>query len=135
MRFESILMVRYIPLALSIAVVFAGSLYPFTACVPPQGLGPVAALFGSLMRSPPASDFLLNILFYAPIGFFGSLARNASGATLVPTLLIVATAISTSNELLQYYVCRHPSMFDIGANVMGTFLGILIYMQFRDDSR
>jgi len=116
-----------IALALSVIIILASSLYPFRLCVPSGGIGPVAALFESLGRSPPTRDFLVNIVFYAPVGLFGTLlGADTRTRRLAQKVLLAAAALSASNELLQYYVGRQTSAFDIVANTFGALLGTIV---------
>ena len=115
-----------VALALSVIIILAGSLYPFRLCVPSSGIGPVAALFESLGRSPPSRDFLANIVFYAPIGLFGTLLGTGTRTRRLARVLLAAAALSASNELLQYYVGRQTSAFDIVANTFGALLGTIV---------
>ena len=116
-----------IALALSVTIILAGSLYPFRLRLPSDGMGPVAALFESLGRSPPWRDFLANIVFYAPAGLFATLVwADTRTRRMAQTALLAAAALSASNELMQYYVGRQTSVFDIVANTFGALLGIIV---------
>ena len=116
-----------IALASSVIVILAASLYPFKVRVPSDGIGPVAALFESWGRSPPPGDFLVNIVFYAPVGLFGTfVGADTRTQRWAQKVLLAASALSISNELMQYYVGRQRSAFDVVANTLGALLGALI---------
>jgi glycopeptide antibiotics resistance protein len=116
-----------IALASSVIVILAGSLYPFKLRVPSDGIGPVAALFESWGRSPPPGDFLANIVFYAPVGLFGTVVgADTRTQRWSQKVLLASSALSISNELMQYYVGRQTSAFDVVANTLGALLGALI---------
>ena len=112
--------------AVVIAVIMYGSLYPFAFRAPPNGLGPAHALLDSWRETPSRSDFIANMLFYMPLGFFAILAigdRIGSLRRIVP-VVVTGTALSTLMELAQYYDDgRVASATDLYANVVGTALG------------
>lgn len=125
-----------IAVVLSVAIILAGSLYPFKLRVPPTGMGPYVALFESFGRSPPWRDFLANIVFYAPVGIFGGLlTAGTSGLRSARLVLLAAAALSTSNELMQYYVGRQTSGFDIIANTLGALLGTTVALAWLQTRR
>ena len=112
--------------ALMAAVIVHGSLFPFAFRVPPHGIGSVATFLGSWNERPGRSDFLANIVFYAPFGFFCTIsARRRLG--LLGALFVSAIAgalLSATMELTQYYdESRVTSATDFYANTMGTLLG------------
>jgi VanZ family protein len=118
---------RLLGLLGSIVVVLAGALYPFRLSTPAEPVGPFVALITSFSRSPPMDDFLVNILFYAPVGFFCALARRTvPGTHLLIIVVLVAGALSTATELIQYYVGRDTSAFDIVANILGASFGLAL---------
>jgi len=112
--------------AVVIAVIMYGSLYPFAFRASPNGLGPARALLDSWRETPSRSDFIANMLFYMPLGFFAILAigdRIGSLRRIVP-VVVTGTALSTLMELAQYYDDgRVASATDLYANVVGTALG------------
>jgi VanZ family protein len=81
------------------------------------------------VETPRRGDFISNIFFYLPLGFFGSLAVAGSGRTL-PRILLVTLAgglLSTTMELAQYYIAARVSAADdVYANLIGTLLGAVI---------
>src|ERR1700756_2864002 len=91
--------------AVVIAVIVYGSLYPFEFRQPACGLGPARALLDSWRDTPSGGDFIANMLFYMPLGFFAILAIGNRIGGLLRTALVVATgmALSTLMELAQYY--------------------------------
>ena len=112
-----------------IAVIIYGSLYPFEFRQPGYGLGPVRTLLDSWRHTPSRGDFIANILFYTPLGFFAILAIGKRIGCLLRIALVVATgtALSTLMELAQYYdPGRVTSATDLYANVAGTALGALV---------
>ncbi len=115
--------------AVIIAVILYGSLYPFTFQQPAEGIGPVSNLLRSWAEPPHRGDFVANILFYLPLGFFGILAI-ARGSGVVSGIVLVTIAgvlLSTSMELAQYYIAgRVSSANDVYANVLGTLLGAVV---------
>jgi VanZ family protein len=112
-----------------IAVIIYGSLYPFVFRQPGYGLGPMRTLLDSWRHTPSRGDFVANILFYTPLGFFAILAIDKRIGGLLRIALVVATgtALSTLMELAQYYdPGRVTSATDLYANVTGTALGALV---------
>src|SRR5262249_51154702 len=77
-------------------------------------------------ETPSRSDFIANMLFYMPLGFFAILAigdRIGSLRRIVP-VVVTGTALSTLMEMAQYYDDgRVASATDLYANVVGTALG------------
>ena len=115
--------------AIIVAVILYGSLYPFTFDQPEGGVGPLKHLLQSWAETPGRGDFIANIFFYLPLGFFGSLAVAGSGRTL-PRILLVTLAgglLSTAMELAQYYIAERVSAADdVYANLIGTVLGAIV---------
>jgi len=114
--------------AVVIAVIIYGSLYPFVFRQPAYGLGPARTLLDSWKDTPSRGDFIANMLFYTPLGFFAILAIGSRIGGLLRIALVVATgtALSTLMELAQYYDSgRVTSATDVYANVVGTVLGAL----------
>jgi len=114
--------------AVVIAVIIYGSLYPFVFRQPAYGLGSARTLLDSWKDTPSRGDFIANMLFYTPLGFFAILAIGSRIGGLLRIALVVATgtALSTLMELAQYYDSgRVTSATDVYANVVGTVLGAL----------
>lgn len=114
--------------AIVIAVILYGSLYPFAFRAPIGGVGPASALLRSWAVPPQRGDFIANVLFYTPLGFFGLLAIGGKTGRLPGFLLVTAAGalLSTSMELAQYYIAgRVTAANDVYANVAGTALGAL----------
>jgi VanZ family protein len=115
--------------AIIVAVILYGSLYPFTFDQPEGGVGPLKHLLQSWAEKPGRGDFIANIFFYLPLGFFLSLAIAGSGRTL-PRILLVTLAgglLSTTMELTQYYIAERVSAADdVYANLIGTGLGAIV---------
>lgn len=112
-----------------IAVILYGSLYPFTFDRPDNGIGPLPNLLRSWAEPPHRGDFIANILFYLPLGFFGVLAIARGSGVLLGIVLatVVGALLSTTMELAQYYVAgRVSAANDVYANVLGTLLGAVV---------
>ena len=92
--------------AIIVAIIIYGSLYPFSFRTPAYGTGPVRKLIESWAEAPHRGDFLANIMFYLPLGFFGVLAIAARGRVFLALALAIITGVllSISMELTQYYV-------------------------------
>ena len=115
--------------AIIVAVILYGSLYPFTFHQPQGGVGPLQNLLRSWAETPGRGDFVANIFFYLPLGFFGSLAVAGSGRTLPRILLVtlIGGMLSTAMELTQYYIPERVSAADdVYANLIGTLLGAIV---------
>ncbi len=111
--------------AIALAVVY-GSLYPFQFVFGnPAGEQPFAALLASWRTPLERTDFIANVLFYIPLGFF--LARSLSSRRPLGRIAIAAAlgfALSLAMELAQFYVLdRYTSFWDLSANTTGTVLG------------
>ena len=114
------------------AIVFAmiayGSLYPFAFHQPEYGLGPVRTLIGTWNNPPRHGDFIVNMLFYAPFGFFGVMAIRAEFGLIrrLLVILLASAALSIILELAQYFDRgRVTSAQDVYANLLGTAIGAL----------
>lgn len=66
-----------------------------------------------------------NILLFLPFGFFASYYLNTRKAS---TPVLVALIVSLSAEGIQYYLGRVFDIDDIILNVLGGFLGYLLYV-------
>jgi hypothetical protein len=77
--------------AVIIAVILYGSLYPFSFEQPDDGIGPVSNLLRSWAEPPHRGDFVANILFYLPLGFFEVLAI-VRGCGLLTGIVLVTVA-------------------------------------------
>jgi VanZ family protein len=112
-----------------VAVILYGSLYPFTFRRPADGIGAMAKLLQSWADPPRRGDFVSNILFYMPLGFFGALVVAGRGRALqaIAFATIAGTLLSISMELAQYYVRgRVTAADDVYANVTGAALGAIV---------
>ena len=115
--------------AIIVAVILYGSLYPFTFYQPEGGVGPLRNLVRSWAETPGRGDFVANIFFYLPLGFFGSLAFAGSGRTFRRLLLVTFAGglLSTTMELAQYYIAgRVSAADDVYANLIGTVFGAIV---------
>jgi VanZ family protein len=115
--------------AIIVAVILYGSLYPFAFYQPEGGVGPLRNLVRSWAETPGRGDFVANIFFYLPLGFFGSLAFAGSGGTFRHFLLVTFAGglLSTTMELAQYYIAgRVSAADDVYANLIGTVLGAIV---------
>jgi len=72
------------------------------------------------------ADLLQNVLLFVPMGVFGAAALSRVPSRLAALgPVIVATLVSTTCEALQLLTTdRLTSVWDIGANVFGTSLGV-----------
>ncbi len=115
--------------AIIVAVILYGSLYPFAFYQPEGGAGPLIHLVQSWAETPGRGDFVANIFFYLPLGFFGSLAFAGSGRPFRRFLLVTFAGglLSTTMELAQYYIVgRVSAADDVYANLIGTVLGAIV---------
>jgi VanZ family protein len=117
-----------VAVAIIVAVIVYGSLYPFTFRQPEGGTGPLRNLLQSWADTPHRGDFVANVFFYLPLGFFGSLASAGRGR-VIPRIMLVAlagAALSVAMELAQYYLAERVSAADdVYANLTGMILGAI----------
>ena len=115
-------------MAIIVAVIGYGSLYPFIFRQPKGGVGPLRNLLESWADTPHRGDFVANVFLYLPLGFFGSLACSGRGRAL-PRVMLVTLAggvLSVTMELAQYYLAERVSAADdVYANLLGTMLGAI----------
>ena len=106
-----------------LAIVFM-SLEPFSPWLPPPP-GTPFFLFAAAPALWLRDDTLLNVLAYAPFGFFVALLRRgASPARRIGDAVIIGAAMSFAMESLQMYVPpRVASTMDLAANALGAALG------------
>jgi len=119
-----------------LVIIVYGSLYPFVFSQPSHGIGALRTLLGSWRAPLERGDFLANILLYAPLGFFGSLAiRSRVGAIVrVCLVLMLGASVSIVMELTQYYdPGRVTSAADVLSNVLGTLVGIMGALRFGSE--
>jgi VanZ family protein len=107
------------------------SLVPFNFTWPPD-----ATLAGAVHRLLEAelvsrSNFLGNVLLFAPLGFFGAgvvfapAKRRAYSVIGVVALVAMSIALSLAIELLQVFVPgRTPSLVDVAAQTAGMLAGV-----------
>jgi VanZ family protein len=127
----------------TVLMVIYGSLYPFEYQAPPaDGPGPLMALLGSWDERPSRGDFLSNIIFYIPIGFFGAMTALAArptrraGIKRMALVVIGAGCLSVTMECLQYYdQTRVPAATDFYADVIGAILGAFAGWEFGREIR
>ena len=74
------------------------------------------------------TNIIGNILLFIPFGFFTSYYINTKKA-IVPTLITLA--VSLCAEGIQYYIGRVFDVDDIILNVLGGFLGYLLFVGFN----
>lgn len=118
-----------------LAIVFV-SLEPFSPWLPPPAQTPFF-LFAETPARWLRYDTLLNMLAYAPFGFFVALLRRgASPARRIRDAVVIGAAMSFAMESLQMYVPpRVASPMDLAANVVGAaFGGILATALARSDA-
>jgi glycopeptide antibiotics resistance protein len=83
---------------------------------------------------PPMEDFVINILGFFPLSylmmsFFLSDNRIDKLVFVTGMVLVSGIFISLLIELLQYYIPgRSSSLFDLIANGIGTFIGVVYYL-------
>jgi VanZ family protein len=119
--------------ALMVLFIIYGSLYPFAFHHPAGGSGPVATLIASWSQRPGRGDFLANILFYIPLGYFATLAicRDISVPVRAGLALLLGTTLTIAMELTQYYDAgRDEEATDVYSNVIGTACGIVAALWF-----
>jgi VanZ family protein len=108
-----------------VTLIVYASLYPFDGWRI-QGIAPWAFLWAPFPQYWTIFDVISNVLGYAPLGFFFTLAfrrtRPRLPALTVATLM--ATALSSVMESLQFFLpLRVPSNVDWLLNVAGAWLG------------
>src|SRR5438477_4132389 len=109
-----------------LAIVYA-SLQPFGDWVDPPP-GTPFFLFAGWPTRWPRYDFLLNIIAYAPFGFFVAwLPARASPLARIALGAIVGAVLSFAMEWLQMFLPqRVASISDLASNTLGASLGAAI---------
>jgi VanZ family protein len=123
---------------LMIVIVLYGALYPFQFRAPENGIGPLRAFLRTWNQIPSRSDFVSNIVFYFPLGFFLTrLFNNIAGPfKKVVAAAILGGLIATGTEFAQYYDAGRITQFsDACANTLGTALGAIAALMFQGDFR
>ncbi len=117
-----------------VTVIAYGSLYPFH--FESRSGSPLRALAATYPLRDSRGDFIANILLYLPFGFFAMQAlRRRAGAWQVAGVTFAGMLLSTSMELLQFYVPgRETSLADVCSNTIGSILGagagLLLHQRF-----
>ena len=120
---------RFLIVLLVISIIVYGSLYPFAFHWPDGGSGPIRSLLTSWPEHQEKTDFLANILLYAPLGFatVHALSARANSVVRISIAIALGAGLSTSIELIQYFdPGRVSSASDIFANTLGTVVGALL---------
>lgn len=118
-------------LALTVAFILYGSLFPFT-WYDRAGSAP-AYLLGTWQEWDHRGDLLANILLYLPFGFFLVCALPPAwpGAARLLVAVAAGSALSCGVELAQFHdLGRTTSMGDVYANALGTLAGALAAVLF-----
>jgi glycopeptide antibiotics resistance protein len=127
----------FVALTIILAVMVYGELYPFVFHSPLNGRGPVAALLRTWNQQWERGDFLANIVFFLPFGFFA--ARALHPRLGAPLRLVVVTlagaAFSTACELTQYFEPRVTSAADVYSNTFGAMMGAAFGIHFAQEVR
>lgn len=114
-----------------LAIITYTSLVPFDFTSTPQTVNR-PTLLGVNITIAGLPDILTNLALYLPLGFLirAALAkRNVTPVTAAVTTVFVATAVSYAIELTQSFtVTRTSSLADIACNLIGTAMGVLLYM-------
>src|SRR5512135_2173494 len=120
------LLPHYLAGLYALAIAYA-SLQPFAPWLAPAPNTPFF-LFAPFPPRYTRFDILVNVVAYAPFGFFVALMprrRPPLGRFLVA--LAAATALSFAMETLQMLLpTRVASVVDLGANIAGAILGALV---------
>jgi VanZ family protein len=114
-----------------IVLILYGSLYPFQFFLPPNGRGAWSTLLSSWSSRPGRADFIANILFYMPFGWFGmaSLPRRIDTGLRLALVAVAGVGLSVTLELAQYFdVGRVTSASDVYSNLLGTVGGGLCFV-------
>ena len=124
---QALRIMRFAWLVYALLLIY-GSLYPFTDWYwPSEHLEEF--LFKSLPRYYTRFDLLVNLLAYAPFGFFTLLAlypRLRSNLALIITLLL-SGILSIALESIQGFLAwRIASNLDVLMNTLGALLGALL---------
>ncbi|MEO5659929.1 MAG: VanZ family protein [Polaromonas sp.] len=114
------------PLALALVCLIAyASLYPFSEWRN-QGISPLHFLTAPLPKYWTGFDVGINMLGYAPLGFFLALSALHSQriSWAVTAAVLGAALLSLAMETLQSYLpSRVPSNVDLSLNTLGAWLG------------
>jgi VanZ family protein len=107
------------------ALIIYASLYPF-ADWRDQGVYPWSFLWEALPKYWTSFDVGINVLGYAPFGFFlavGSLRSRRSGRVVLMATLAGAGTSLVMEMLQSYLPARVSSNLDLLLNTLGTFIG------------
>ncbi|MDE2575448.1 MAG: VanZ family protein [Rhodospirillales bacterium] len=113
-------------LALVVAFIIYGSLYPFRYYDPALPGGPLGHFLTTWRDWDGRGDLLSNILLYMPLGFFATSALSERVPMVVRVLLavLVGTLLSASMELTQFHDRgRVSTLGDLYANAIGSAVG------------
>jgi VanZ family protein len=107
----------------ALAIVYA-SLLPFTPWLEPPP-GTPYFLFGAWPARVPRYDMIVNVISYAPLGFFlALLPRQAAPARRIATGFLLGALLSLAMESLQMYVPpRDANPYDLVFNGLGALVG------------
>lgn len=122
---------RYFAVIYGLMIVYA-SLEPFSGWMAPPP-GTPFFMFGPLPARLTRYDAVINIVAYAPFGFFVALIRrDRSDAGRLAVAAGVAALLSFSMESVQMLLpTRDASVADLASNVAGAAIGALIAIAFN----
>jgi VanZ family protein len=122
----------WVALAIILAAMLYGELYPFVFYPRLNDPGPVSALVATWQQPWQHSDFLANIIFFLPFGFFAANALHPRLGTLLRLILVTLAAalFSTTCEVTQYFEPRSTSAADICSNTLGAMIGAVFGIRF-----
>ena len=115
----------FLALLYGVAIAYA-SLQPFANWMAPPP-GTPFFLFGPLAPRWTRFDVAINVIAYAPFGFFVALVPRIRPRARLVVALAAGTALSTALETAQMFLpSRDASTLDLLANTAGTTLGALL---------
>jgi len=122
---------RYFAALYGLMIVYA-SLEPFSSWMAPPPGSPFF-LFAPLPARFTRFDILVNVLAYAPFGFFLALAgRDRSDLRRLAAAVGVAAILSFMMETLQMFLpTRDASVVDLASNVGGAAVGAVVAVMFN----
>lgn len=124
-------------LAIIVAVIVYGELYPFAFRTPLHGMGPLTVLLRTWNVPSSRSDALANVVLYLPFGFFAVRTLHPGWGAPLRLMLVtlVGAALSVACEMTQYFEPRVEGASDVYANIVGTFIGAGFGVRFTQEFR
>ena len=121
-------------LLLFVVFIVYGSLYPFDFTTAPRKAYELDALYYIDIDPPRWGDLISNVLLFIPFGFLGMAMGSSANhpARQFAILALSGAGLAFGLQVIQIFLpTRIPSLIDALCNILGIFLGGLLFLPLR----